>query len=220
MAVFPFLTAAELAGIPGVRRVETMSKDNFQAELMEITHAVYTHEDTYGRYCTIEAHIDCPPEVVFDYMADTHCLEEWTFSVRDFRPSEVEGVEVGFDRVGGGATKIYCKTLSNREAGTVDYHCAWDQGADLWMIYLNRIVPAERVLKKPGSVVLWTNCRHPYYLHNPYPERAPRGRPIWVGDMWDWFYAGHAAEMQNLKAILEYRHRQANQLPRALNRPG
>jgi hypothetical protein len=88
------------------------------------------------------------------------------------------------------------------------------------MVYLNRIVPAERVLKKPGSVVLWTNCRHPYYRHNPYPERAPRSRPIWVGDMWDWFYAGHAAEMQNLKAILEYRHQQQKLQPHALNLPG
>jgi hypothetical protein len=28
-----------------------------------------------------------------------------------------------------------------------------------------------------------------------------------VGDYWDLFYAGHTVEMNNLKAILEHRHR-------------
>jgi len=68
-------------------------------------------------------------------------------------------------------------------------------------------VPAEVVLNKPGAVVLWTNCRHPYYDGNPHPELASTpGRP-WVGDYWDLFYAGHTLELNNLKAILEHRHR-------------
>ena len=94
---------------------------------------------------------------------------------------------------------------------TVDYHCAWDQGEKLWMIYLMRVIDAQVVFNKPGSVVLWTNCRHPYYNDNPYPEAAPEDRKVWVGDMWPFFYAGHLVEMQNLKGILEYRH--ANNLP-------
>ncbi|MFE5406795.1 hypothetical protein ACFQ9Z_36990 [Streptomyces sp. NPDC056580] len=28
-----------------------------------------------------------------------------------------------------------------------------------------------------------------------------------MGDYWDLFYAGHTLEMNNLKAILEHRHR-------------
>lgn len=211
MAATPEMRNAELAKIPGIRRIETMSKENFQADLLDITHSVYPHEEVYGHFCTIEEYIDCPPELVFAYMNSSYSLEEWTYSVRDFESSEIPGVEVGYDRVGGGATKIYCKTIGNRDAMTVDYHCAWDQGKDLWMIYINRILPAELVLKKPGSVVLWTNCRHPYYYNNPYPETVPAGRRVWVGDMWDWFYAGHKAEMQNLKAILEYRYK--NNLP-------
>ncbi len=56
---------------------------------------------------------------------------------------------------------------------TVDYHCAWDQGKHLWMIYLMRVVDAQVVFDKPGSVVLWTNCHHPFYDNNPYPgDRA------------------------------------------------
>jgi 3-oxoacyl-[acyl-carrier-protein] synthase-3 len=64
----------------------------------------------------------------------------------------------------------------------VDYHCAWDQGKHLWMVYLMRVIGAQTVLDKPGSVVLWTNCRHPIYDHNPYPQAAPPQRPVWVGD--------------------------------------
>ena len=30
---------------------------------------------------------------------------------------------------------------------------------------------------------------------------------MWVGDFWDMFGAGHLLELQNLKAIAEYRHR-------------
>ena len=79
------------------------------------------------------------------------------------------------------------------------------------MIYLMRVLDAQVVLNKPGSVVLWTNCRHPFYDHNPYPEAAPAERPVWVGDFWDMFGAGHALELNNLKTIAEYRHR--NGLP-------
>ena len=89
---------------------------------------------------------------------------------------------------------------------TVDYHCAWDQGKHLWMIYLMRVVDAQVVFDKPGSVVLWTNCHHPFYDHNPYPETAPPERPVWVGDFWDMFGPGHLLELKNLKAIAEYRH--------------
>jgi hypothetical protein len=71
-------------------------------------------------------------------------------------------------------------------------------------------VPAELVLNKPGCVVFWQNCRHPNYMKNPHPEKAPKGRP-WVGQFWDFFYAGHTVELQNLKKILEYRH--SNNLP-------
>ncbi len=198
----------DLKHIPNLRRIETMSKENFQADLMDITHSVYPHEQVYGNFCTVEEYIDCPPEKVFDYMSSSYSLEEWCYSVRDFKPSHIPGVEVGLDKVGSSNTQIFCKTVSNRAALTVDYHCAWDQGEDLWMIYLNRIIPAELVLKKPGSVVLWTNCRHPYYYTNPYPQTVPNNRKVWVGDMWDWFYAGHFAEMQNLKLILEYRYKQ------------
>jgi hypothetical protein len=76
------------------------------------------------------------------------------------------------------------------------------------MIYLMRVVPAELVLDRPGCVVLWTNCRHPFYDHNPFPEKAPPDRKVWVGDMWPFFYAGHRIELENLKRILEYRHSQ------------
>ena len=47
------------------------------------------------------------------------------------------------------------------------------------MIYLMRIVDAQVVFDKPGSVVLWTNCHHPFYTAptgNRAAEAAGLGR--------------------------------------------
>lgn len=195
----------DLNAIPNVRRIENFSKDQMNAECMELTHAVYPHDQVYGKYCTLEAYVDCPPDEVFAYLEDPYNLAEWTFSMRSFQETDEEGLLVSWDKIGE-ATQIFTRTETNRAARTVDYHCAWDQGRKLWMIYLMRVVPAQLVLNKPGSVIIWTNCKHPFYEDNPFPAEAPEGRPVWVGDLWPFFYAGHHVEMQNLKAILEYRH--------------
>ena len=192
--------------IPGVRRIENFEKDEMKGLAIELTHAVYPHEEMFGRFCTIHEYVDCPPKDVFDYLADVNMLEEWTYSLRDFSQVDGQCLIAATDRIDD-RTKIYCKVLANESALTVDYHCAWDQPGELWMIYLMRIVPAELVLKKPGSVIIWTNCHHPYYDQNPFPAATPPGRKIWVGDLWPLFYAGHWVEMQNLKHILEARHR-------------
>lgn len=195
---------AALAGIPGLVRCEQFDRNAMGERVSDMTHTVYRHEQVYGRYITIHEHIDCPPERVFEYMADPLSLAEWTYSVRRLRPTERPDVLVGVD---SGDTPIYCRTIANAEAMTVDYHCAWDQGDELWMVYLNRIVPAERVLGVPGSVVIWTNCHHRHYDLNPYPDHSRDAQRTWVGEWWPIFPAGHALELANLKAILEHRQR-------------
>jgi len=192
--------------IEGLKRIEQFTRDEMGDLCMEGTHAVYPHEEVYGKYCTIEEYIDCPPEKVFEYLADVRSLEEWTWSTRDFQETETPGLLKGWDRLADD-TPIYCKTITNDQALTVDYHCAWDQGKHLWMIYLMRVVPAELVFNRPGSVVLWSNCRHPFYDDNPFPETADDKRDTWVGDLWPFFRAGHVVEMTNLKRILEHRHK-------------
>jgi hypothetical protein len=207
---------AAIAQLPGVHRVENFSKEEITSLAMEMTHAVYPHDQIYGNYCTIQDYVNCPPEKAFEYLADVYTLAEWTYSTRNFEPVNDDGLYVGFDRIGD-TTKLYTRVVANRDAMTVDFHCAWDQGEHLWMIYLMRVVPAEVVLNKPGCVILWTNCRHPFYDQNPFPKTAPAGRKIWVGDMWPFFYAGHKIELDNLKYILEYRHAQG--LPMTIGRP-
>jgi hypothetical protein len=198
---------SRLADIPGLARHENLSRDDLMRQVTEAAKETYTREEVYGRYCTLETYIDCPPEDVFAYLADVYSHEEFTYSVREVEPVEGKpGVYTGWDTVGDN-TRIFVRVDAKREALTVDYHSAWDQGDDLWMVYLFRIVPAEVVLKKPGSVLLWTNCYHPYYAKNPYPELVPEGRELWVGDLWPQFAPGHRIELDNLKAILEHRHR-------------
>jgi hypothetical protein len=199
-----FTENKEIQQIKGLKRIERCSAEEFQFDVMELTHTVYEHEEIFGQYCTIQTYIDCPPETVFRYMSNVHSLSEWTYSTREYKKVDEE-LYRGKDLLDKN-THIYCSVKSNREAMTVDYHCAWDQGEKLWMIYLNRIVDAETVFNKPGSVVFWHNCRHPFYDNNPYPEKAPAGR-IWVGELWESFYAGHKIEAENLKKILEYRHK-------------
>jgi len=201
------LDPAGLRDIPGLVRCEEFDREALGERITELTHTVYRHDEVYGTYCTIHGHIDCPPELVFRYMANPYSLLEWTYSVRALRPTAKPELLVGVDAQD---TPLYCRVESHPEALTVDYHCAWDQGDQLWMIYLNRLAPAERVLNRPGTVLIWTNCRHPYYAQNPFPALAPKAR-AWVGDYWPFFPAGHGLELANLKAILE--HRQRNGLP-------
>lgn len=197
------IPASALCDIPGLVRIEEFDRDAVGERILDLTHAVYPHEQVYGDFCTIQGFIDCPPDEVFEYMANPFSLLEWTYSVRKLRAAEQPGLWVGVD---SGDTPIYTRVIANRDAMTVDYHCAWDQGDKLWMIYLNRIVPAELVLDRQGSVVIWTNCHHPFYDRNPHPELAKDPKRTWVGDWWPLFYAGHTLELQNLKAILEHRH--------------
>ena len=159
--------------LPGLTRIETSPREKATPVLMEMIHAVYPHDEVFGQFCTVNDFIDCPPDELFDYLADTRCLEEWTYSLRGFTETDEPGLWQAYDRLGS-ETEIYTRTVANREARTVDYHCAWDQGRHLWMIYLMRVIDAQAVFNKPGSVVLWTNCRHPFYDDNAYPEAAPR----------------------------------------------
>jgi hypothetical protein len=200
----PRIDPTALAEIEGLVRCEETDQEALGELVTEMTHTVYPHDQVYGQYLTIHAHIECPPEKVFAYMANPYSLLEWTYSVRGLHPTDRPGLLEGVDAQD---SPFFCRTVSHPEALTVDYHCAWDQGDALWMIYLNRIVPAELVLARPGSVVIWTNCRHPYYAENPFPALCTHPKRAWVGEWWPLFYAGHSIEMANLKAILEYRQR-------------
>ncbi|MGW5308734.1 SRPBCC family protein [Nocardia thailandica] len=196
--------------VPGVLRIENSDKDATTPIILDMLRSVYPHDQIYGDFCPVQSYVAAPPREVWEYLADTRSLEEWTYSLRGFAETGEPGLWVAYDKLGKD-TQIFTRTEANAEAMTVDYHCAWDQGEHLWMIYLMRVVDAQVVLNKPGSVVLWNNCKHPFYDENPFPDKVPGDRPVWVGDFWEMFSAGHQLELDNLKAICEYRA--ANGLP-------
>ncbi len=162
------------ADLPGLVRIETSDRQATTPIIMDMLRSVYPHDQVFGKYCTVNEYIDCPPDEVFRYLSHTRSLEEWTYSLRGFTPAGEPGLWLAYDRLGD-TTEIYTRTVAHPAAMTVDYHCAWDQGKHLWMVYLMRVVDARTVLDVDGSVVLWTNCHHPFYDDNPYPETAPRG---------------------------------------------
>ncbi|MGI8310832.1 SRPBCC family protein [Saccharopolyspora hattusasensis] len=195
-----------LTAIPDLVRIENCSRPETMAMMREMTRPKWDHEEIFGRYCSLSDHIDAPPREVYEYMADPRSLVEWTLTLRRLTETDEPGLWAGEEMLCDDSSKIYVRTLANPEAMTVDYHCAWDQGEHLWMIYLLRVVDAELVLNRPGSVVLWTNCRHPFYQENPWPDLAASPNRPWVGEFWDLFYAAHWVELQNLKKICEHRH--------------
>jgi len=192
------LYTCEDHGIPGV-----------SAKLKEMTKDAYPHEEIFGTYCHLGEYIDCPVDMAFEYAANVYSLEEWSFSLRQFK------------HIGGGLykgieylakdTPIYIRAEAYPDCRVVDYPCAWDQGEELWMRYHFRFVDAMPTLRKPGTVMLWTNCKHPYYDRNVtnVPDYISGGRERtdrkWVGDIWKYFDPIHRIEAMNLKAILEYR---------------
>ena len=194
-----------LDGIDGIIRFETHPRPIVTPIVLDRIRSVYPHEQIYGEFCNVQGYVAAPPDDVYEWLSYTRSLEEWSYSLRDFSPTGEPGLWQGVDRLGGD-TKCFVRTESNPQVRTVDYHCAWDQGDHLWMIYLMRVVDAQIVFDKPGSVVLWTNCKHPFYEANPFESTAPEDRPVWVGDFWDIFSAGHQLELDNLAAIAAARH--------------
>ena len=138
---------------------------------MEMMRSVYPHDQVFGEYCTVNDYIDCPPDELYAYLSDTRSLEEWTYSLRGFTPTEEPGLWLAYDRLGS-ETEIYTRTVANPDARTVDYHCAWDQGKHLWMIYLMRVVDAQAGARQArfGRAV---DQLPPPVLR---PQSLPRGR--------------------------------------------
>ena len=148
--------------IEGLIRIETSPKEKATPIVMEMMRSVYPHDEVFGVLPWYDYRLSARRAL---RLHDRHCLEEWTYSLRGFTPTERRRAVAGPRpaRRGPRWPGSAIRTITNREALTVDYHCAWDQGKHLWMIYLMRIVDAQVVFDKPGSVVLWTNCHHPFY---------------------------------------------------------
>jgi hypothetical protein len=195
--------------IPGLYTCEEHDIPDVMAKLKEMTKETYSHEEIFGSYSHLGEYIHCPVDMAFEYAANIYSLEEWTFSLRSLKHLG-GGLYKGIEYLAKD-TSIYVRAEAYRDCRVVDYPCAWDQGDELWMRYHFRFVDAMPTLRKPGTVMLWTNCKHPYYdrsvtnVPNYISDARERTDRNWVGDIWSYFDAIHRIEAMNLKAILEYR---------------
>ncbi|MFC3908109.1 hypothetical protein ACFORL_03325 [Legionella dresdenensis] len=195
--------------IPGLINNENHNQEQIERLMSDMTKEQYDHEEIFGQFCQLGAYIACPPEMAFEYCSNVLSLGEWTFSMRNF---EYIGGQIwrSEERLGKN-TFVYTKVNAYPDSGVVDYLCAWDQAFELWMRYYFRFIDAQPTLNKPGTVVLWTNCKHPYYdrATPDLPDYIKKGHEqtnrAWVGDFWHQFDAIHKIEMNNLKRILEHR---------------
>jgi len=195
--------------IPGLYTCEDHDIPDVMATLQEMTKETYSHEEIFGSYSHLGEYIHCPVDMAFEYAANIYSLEEWTFSLRSLKHLG-GGLYKGIEYLAKD-TSIYVRAEAYPDCRVVDYPCAWDQGDELWMRYHFRFVDAMPTLRKPGTVMLWTNCKHPYYdrsvtnVPSYISEARERTDRDWVGDIWPYFDAIHRIEAMNLKAILEYR---------------
>ncbi|MFD0384187.1 hypothetical protein ACFQ2B_23625 [Streptomyces stramineus] len=190
---------------------ENTGQDEMMKLMEGMTKESYSHEEIFGQYCPLSEHIDVPYDIVFEYCANARSLEEWTYSIRNMK--HLGGGLYRADEMIQPNTDIYIRSDAQKgpEQGLVVYPCAWDQGQELWMRYYLTIIDSAKVFNKPGTVVLWSNCKHPYYdrATTDVPDYIAKGRArtdrVWVGDIWPMFHAYHSIEMGNLKKILEHR---------------
>lgn len=193
---------ANLFRFENVPLVEAMHK------LDQLVKDSYTHEEIYGEYAPVIQYINSPIKKVYEYLANADNIQQWTYSLRNLKRIK-KNFYVAAD-VLLEDTDIYVQIKANPKNYTIEHHCAWDQGKDLWMRYYFYLLDAKPALKKPGTIMMWLNCKHPYYYltdETQLPKHIVKSRNKanrrWVGEYWKYFPAMHQLEAKNVKTILE-----------------
>ncbi len=199
-----------LERIKGLHRAEHHSFELTQARYERETKEKYSHDEIYGKWCNLNDFIDVPADFAWEYVANIFSLEEWTYGVRDLKHIG-NGIYKGRE-LHHPATEFFVRNEAFKDARVVDYHCAWDQKEELWMRSYFRFLDAKPSLNRPGTILSWLNCKHPYY--DPKSKASPawlkdaqnkKDRP-WINDLWPHCHAAHKIEVDNLRFILEHRY--------------
>jgi hypothetical protein len=212
------MVAERIADIKGLVRAESLTMKRMEELCTDLMKPHYTHEEVFASNCFLSSHIAVPYDIVFDYCADPLSLIEWTINIRQLSPAG-NGLFRGhmvfsLEDAERPTTDIFIRADAAKgpDHGLICFPCAWDQGEDLWMRYYFVLTDATKTINKPGTVVLWVNCKHPYYdrASGPVPPYIEQGRSRtdrpWAGDGWLFFYPLHRLELANLKTILEHRY--------------
>ncbi len=109
--------------LPGLERIESSSRARVASVLVNTLRSVHSHKQIYGDHWSIQEFIDAPARDVFNWLADPRSLEEWTISLRGFRPADEPGLWSADDLIADDVHP-YIRSIANSHAMTVDYHCA------------------------------------------------------------------------------------------------
>ena len=177
-------------------------------ELENQTKESYSHEEIFGEFCNIVQYIHRSRNTVFKYLANIFNMEEWTFSIRDFKRVKADLYLASDVLVKD--TPIYFRIKTDKRTYSIEHQCAWDQSKDLWMRYHFHLLDAMPLLKKPGTILTWLNVKHPYYYlkdESKLPKHIVKSQHqkerTWIGEYWKYFPAAHRLEANNLRLILE-----------------
>ena len=91
--------------IDDVVRIETAPREKATPIIMEMMRSVYPHDEVFGEFCTVNSYIDCPPDELFDYLADTR-FEEGRIAWQD-HATEEPGLWVSHRLIGFGDKDLH-----------------------------------------------------------------------------------------------------------------
>lgn len=196
--------------IKGLYRAEEHSRDETKERFDRETKERYSHDEVYGKWWNVNNFIDVPVDYALAYGANVYSLEEWTHGIRNLKHVG-NGIYEGKD-LSAPHTEIFVKSEPHHDARAVDYHFAWDQREELWIRHYLRFIDSKPALNRPGTILSWLSCKHPYYDRKSPNQpgfvkdaQSKKGRE-WIGDHWRQSYAWHKIEADNLRYILEHRY--------------
>lgn len=176
-------------------RIEDVSNDEMNEQMIECTHAVYPHALIYGVSFTLEQYIKVSVDEVFAFLRQLSNIEQWSYAYRHCSNNgdTVDSLEDKLTQ-----QRWLCQISAYASANVIDLRWQDSDSKQLLMHDSIRIIDAQSALNKPGTVILW-NCSHTP-LENNVTHLHDMVRAGWWQDM----PGRRKLELNNIKLLLEH----------------